>query len=513
MNYRAHTSLGTRLSAFAPRALLPIVWAAVACGGGDAAENRAASTVDSTPTGGGDGPDASGSTASGGREATGASTKPATVTGTAGGSAPSGGASTGNSWTEPSFDPNARPTDVPSVEILVAAEAISALDAAPFYGEDVSGAFVDADGKRYEGIDVNYRGAYALAGLIKDDPLGRRNWKLKFSSGDRYRQRREWNYTFAPDLRQLLAYDLMRFAGVRVPSARHVRLLVNGEAHGLYLEYEDPDNKDWLWEMFGDKEGDLYKAAFDLPPSEGHPDQKYFADTTYLGADDANYPNHYNKKTNHEDPAVADDYGVVRVFLEQLNALADSEFDGWLEGHLRLDQFLSYLVVSNYISNWDSFPQRPKNFWLYELRPEGKLAFIPWDLDATFQRFTTDFNQMGTQASVFFNLRKLDYAPVHPQEGTKRPMAWRIMASPKFEAAYVARYRELMSSILSESYLTARIDSLAALTEPMLTDALTGERRSGPTTERSDFQEALEDMREFVAERSAAVTSELATLE
>ena len=77
----------------------------------------------------------------------------------------------------------------------------------------------------------------------------------------------------------------------------------------------------------------------------------------------------------------------------------------------------------------------------------------------------------------------LPHAPVHPQEGTKRPLAWRIIASPKFEAAYVARYRELASSILSESYLTSRIESLAALVEPVLTDALTGERRSGPTTE------------------------------
>lgn len=517
MNYRAYASLGTCLSSLV-RVLPPIVLAAVACGGGDGGANEAASNVDATVTGTGGGAHASGTPASGGRAATAASTKPATSTVTGGGSGSivstlTGGTSAGTSWTEPRFDPNSQPADISSVEILVAADALEALDAAPFYGGDVSGAFVDADGKRYEGIDVNYRGAYALAGLIRDDPLGRRNWKLKFSSEERYRQRREWNYTFSPDLRQVLAYDLMRFAGVRVPSARHVRLLVNGEAHGLYLEYEDPDNKDWLWEMFGDKQGDLYKAALDLPPSEGQPDQKYFADTTYLGADDVDYPNHYNKKTNHEDPAVANDYAVVRAFLEQLNALPDSEFEGWLESHLRLDEFLSYLVVSNFISNWDSFPQRPKNFWLYELRTEGKLAFIPWDLDATFQQFTTDFNQMGTQASVFFNLRKLDYEPVHPQEGTRRPLAWRIMASPKFEAAYVARYRELTSSILSESYLTARIEALAALTEPMLTDALTGERRSGPTTERSDFEEALEDMLEFVTARSAAVTSELATIE
>lgn len=516
MNYRAHASLGTRLSTSILQALAPIVLMVVACGGGEGGANEGASTTDSTAQGNSGGSKASGTTASGGRRetATSATRETSIISGTGGTSTPAanGGSST-ITWTEPKYNPDALPTNVPTVEIVVSEEAIATLDNAPFYGDDVSGSFVDADGKRYDAIDVNYRGAYALAGLIRDDPLGRRNWKLKFASAERYRQRREWNYTFAPDLRQLLAYDLMRFAGVRVPSARHVRLLVNGEPHGLYLEYEDPDNKDWLWEMFGDKDGDLYKAALDLPPSEGQPDQKYFADTTYLGADDASYPNHYNKKTNHEDPAIANDYSVIRLFLEQLNALPESQFDAWVESHLQLDQFLSYLVVSNFISNWDSFPQRPKNFWLYELRREGKLVFIPWDLDATFQQFTSDFNQMGTETSVFFNLRKLDYTPVHPEEGTKRPLAWRIMASARFEAAYVGRYRELTSSILSESYLTSRIDSLAALVEPMLTDELTGERRTGPTTERSDFEEALEDMRGFVVARVAAVTSELAGIE
>lgn len=519
MDYRARVSPGVAWVALSHVVLISLALASAGCSSDEntsvrnPAQSGSGATSQTNANAAGGRP-STWVTSSGGTSDTKAGGNSTQLSGIGGSNLATGGAGgTTTGWAEPTFDPSALPSTIPSVEIVVSDEARASLDAAPFYGEDVTGAFVDPDGKRHDVIQVNYRGAYALLDLMDSDPVGRRNWKLKFPSDDRYRQRREWNYTFSPHLRQLLAYDLLRFAGVRVPSARHVRLLVNGEPQGLYIEYEDPDSKDWLWDMFGDKDGDLYKAAHDLPPSEGQPDQKYFADTTYLGADDAAYPKHYTKKTNHEDPAIANDYGVVRSFLERLNGVSDAEFPAWVESHLRVDSFVSYLVVSNFISNWDGFPQRPKNFWLYEVRREGKLAFIPWDLDATFQQFTSDFNQMGTKTSILFNLRKLDYTPVHPQEGTQRPLAWRIMAVPRFEAAYVARYRELMTSILSETYLHSRIDALAALAEPLLTDALTGERRSGPTTERSDFEEATTDLREFVTERVAAVNREIASLD
>jgi spore coat protein CotH len=199
--------------------------------------------------------------------------------------------------------------------------------------------------------------------------------------------------------------------------------------------------------------------------------------------------------------------------LEKLNALSDADLATWIDGHFEVDRFLSYLVVSNFITNWDSFPQRPKNYWLYEVRREGKLSFIPWDVDNTFQQTTSIFNKMGTKASVLYDLLKLDYTPYHTEEGTQRPLAWRILAQPQFKAAYLARYRELLASILSKSYLTTRISGLAALVQPLLTDTLTSQGGyPGPTTERSDFAGALDDMNGFIAARITAITQELASL-
>jgi spore coat protein CotH len=415
-------------------------------------------------------------------------------------------------WVEEEIDPETVPEDVPTVEIIIAAADQASLDAAPFYGDDVEGAFIDGSGERYELVDLNYRGAYALLGLLNNDPIGRRNWKVKFPKDNMYRGRREWNFNFEPHLRQKLAYDLMTYAGVKVPSAQHVVLKVNGETMGLYLQYEDPDSKDWLFDAFGNDEGDLYKVATDKPASEGQPDMKYFADTTYLGDLDTDYLLHYNKKTNHKDPLIADDYSVVRNFLFELNDTPDGDFESWITAAFDVDAFISYLVVSNFISNWDGFSQRPKNFWLFENRRTDQMVYIPWDMDATFQTWRDDFNQMGTDASVFFDLRSADYSPIHSEEGTERPLARRLFDQAVFEEAYIARYRELADTILSEDYLQDRIDALNALVQPALSDRATPGGWTGSSSERIDYEADLEDVRAFVTDRAASVSGQLSAL-
>ncbi len=414
-------------------------------------------------------------------------------------------------WEEEEIDTEELPPDVPTVEIIISPEDRERLEGAPFYGDDVSGTFIDGEGKTYSGVDLNFRGAYKLNDLIESDPLERRNWKVKFPKDDMYRDRREWNFNFEPHLRQKLAYDLLKFAGVKVPNADHVVLLVNGEPQGLYLRYEDPDSKDWLFDKFGNADGDLYKGATDMPasPDEDAPDMKYFADTTYLGDRDEDYRYHYRKYTNHKDPATAEDFGVIRGFLDGVNHTPDAEFPEWIDANFDVDAFLSYLAVSNFISNWDSLPQRPKNFWLFENRRTEKMVFIPWDLDLTFENWVNDYNQMGPEAPLLFCLGSMDYRPIHAAEGEERPLVFRLFAEPAVEEAYLARYRDLSETLLTADYLDDRIDALAELVSPHLTDAVSSEGWRGTVTEREEFESALDEMREFVSARTAFVARAL----
>jgi len=398
----------------------------------------------------------------------------------------------GGEWEAPQYDPDELPDGMPTVQILIDEDALNRLDADPYAAPDESGVFIDGDGVSHD-VDISYRGAYALQTVMNN--YGLRNWKVKFAQDDRYLGRREWNFNYEPHLFQKLAYDLFRFAGVRVPGAQHVVLELNGAYQGMYLQYEDPDNKTWLWDSFGDDDGDLYKGAFDIP---GQP--QCFADTTALGPSDADYECHYTKKTNHN--AAPGDYSVLREFIDGLNEAGDGELAAWFDTHTDVESLRSYLVVSNFIANWDSHPQRPKNFWLFEDRRTGRMAYIPWDLDLTFNPWADGtWNQMGTTASVLFNLALSEYAPPHAEEGTERPLVRRLMTLDGQQQAYLERYRELSGTILSEAYLDQRADALLAIVEPEISQA-----------DRSRLDANDQALRTFIQQRTQNVEAELDAL-
>jgi spore coat protein H len=404
----------------------------------------------------------------------------------------SGDDDTGDGWEPPTYDPYELPEGMPTVEIQIDVEAMARLDADPFASDDERGVFIDGDGVSHE-VDIHYRGAYALLSLMESSDL--RNWKVKFDEGDPYLGRREWNFNYEPHLKQKLAYDLYRFAGVMVPGAQHVVLRVNGEYAGMYLQYEDPDSKGWLYDCFGDDDGDLYKAAFDIPDQP-----QCFADLTWLGPDDEDYECHYAKKTNHN--VAPGDYSVLRAFLEDLNALPDEEFAQWLETSFAVDSFRSYLVVTSFTSNWDAYPQRPKNFWLYQDLRGEQMVFVPWDLDLTFNPYADGtYNQMGVSASVLYNLAQSEYQPVHAEEGTERPLVRRLMAIEGQREAYLNRYRALSELILSAEYLHQRADALLAIVQPGISP-----------DDLARLNEADASLRVFIDQRTQAVEAELADL-
>jgi spore coat protein H len=286
----------------------------------------------------------------------------------------------------------------------------------------------------------------------------------------------------------------MAFAGVPVPSASHVEFRVNGESQGLYLQFEDPDNKSWLKDHFGSAAGDLFKAAHDLPNEEA-----YFAPLEYWGTNVDDYLLHYNKKLNNND-AAATDFTNLITFLQGLNETPDADMPTWFSDHFSTERFISYLAVANFMSHWDSYPYRPKNYWLYQSPVTTHWNYVPWDLDHTFETRQDPLMPMGSYVGVFFHL---DYAegPENPGEGTERPLVRRLVAIPELRQRYIDRYKELLGGILARDYLENRIRALDSLVRPFC---------HGEDTELLD--EATNDMLQFVAEKHEHVRAELDTL-
>ncbi|MFY0599468.1 MAG: CotH kinase family protein [Cyclobacteriaceae bacterium] len=377
------------------------------------------------------------------------------------------------------------------VKIEVAQSNIDRLESDPFNSEDVYGHFLGADGVRRDSVDINYRGAYQLIKFISWWRIEQRNWKVKVDKDQRYNNRREWNYNFEPHPRQVMAYLLFKKAGVAAASCRHVKLSLNGKDMGIYSEYEDIDNKRWLTDKFGDNDGDLFKAAFDIPN-----EPRYFAGLNDLGDDDEDYFWHYRKKTNNNDEAEFD-YSLLLEFIKTINDTPDNQFEQTLKENFDTDSFIKYLVVANFISNWDSYPVRPKNYWLYHNPTDNRWTFIPWDLDATFQTETSPINQMGTDASIFYQFDKYEPYNLQPQEGSERPLVRKMMMHESFRNAYILEYQKALKTYLKESTLVSMIDSLKTLVTP-----------SASASDLSTYTNEVRDMKNFISNRTRLVAAE-----
>jgi len=373
------------------------------------------------------------------------------------------------------------------VELLINPSDKAILEANPYFSDKVPATWI-ADGDTIP-VSVSYRGAYSLKNLLTV-ANGPRNWKVKTSKTMTYRGLREWNFNLENHLREKMALDLYAAAGVISLPARHVEFYVNGIRSGIYLEFPDPDNKEWMTTAWGSSDGDLYKAATDIP---GVP--AFFGETTYLGDNDTNYYKHYQKKTNN-DSIDSLDYSSIREFLTWVNQSTDSEFAQGLEARFDVPTFIRYLVVSNFAGHWDGFPNRGKNFWLYQSSVDSKWHFIPWDVDATFQPITYCLNNMGANAGLFFMNWPANYCPSTP-ETKARPLFTRMMAIEKWHNMYLGEYQKALSSYLSETVVNQHLDSLEAL---LLPAELNGE-------ESYDFSYNMDQMRSFLDSRYSNVTT------
>lgn len=375
------------------------------------------------------------------------------------------------------------------VEIRISDSARAVLEANPYYADKVPATWIA--GGDTTSAAVSYRGAYSLRSQL-EVPNGPRNWKVKTAKATPYRSLREWNFNAEPHLRQRLALDLYAAASVPALPSRNVELFVNGKRQGAYLEFPDPDNKPWLARTFGSDSGDLYKAATDIPGSPA-----YFGELTDLGNADSSYWKHYQKKSNNDGPDSID-YTRLREFIVWVNRSSDLEFEQGLLSRFDLYAFLRYLVVANFSSHWDGYPNRGKNYWLYHDPSDGRWRILPWDVDGSFQSEPWCLDNMGPTSGLFFMEWPRNYCP-NSRETRSRPLLERIFKVEAWKRMYIGEYQKALATYLNETAILKRLDSLEALLQPALS-----------SSERTNYSDARTDMRAYIAKRTDHVAGLLA---
>ncbi len=322
------------------------------------------------------------------------------------------------------------------------------------WGEPQSKTEVQADaiifGERVSQIGLSMKGNGTLGASGDKKP-----WKLDFNA---YIEEQKFqnlsmlllhnNFGDPSMLREKLAYDMARFAGVPAAHVAFVEVWIDITDDDLPIEYwgvyalvERPDRK-FLANRFGpaNRDGNFYKA--DAWFEQGA------ADFAYYGEDINNYPMPrgriaYRKMTNEDAADYTDVIHLAYVLDEQIFA-NDAAFMAALENEINIDTFLRYMAVIFTNLNLDTYPYTGNNFYVYHHPGTDQFEWIAWDMNNSWGNFGggADFPLYGVEES----LGPLAYAPLFEK----------VFAIEPYRLTYRAYVDLLLRHWFNEEDFTAR---------------------------------------------------------
>lgn len=203
-------------------------------------------------------------------------------------------------------------------------------------------------------------------------------------------------------VRSKLCWDLLR--DFKIPGSRsnHVRVYINNDYYGLYINVEHID-EEFVKSRFGNNDGNLYKCLWP-------------ADLDYLGTNPENYKltvnnggrRIYDLKTN----TLQDDYTDLAHFINVLNNTPDDQFLCEIEKIFNVYDYLKIIAIDIFTANWDGYIYNNNNFYLYHNTSTGKFEYINYDLDNTYgidfigrdwdERNIYDWQQHGNNARPLY---------------------------------------------------------------------------------------------------------------
>ena len=248
-------------------------------------------------------------------------------------------------------------------------------------------------------------------------------------------------------IRSKFCWDL--YAKMSVPSSRanHVRLYINNEYRGLYINVEHVDEK-FLEMRMSDPTGNLWKCLWP-------------ADLHYLGADPDIYANAefggrkiYALKTNKTE----NDFSKLSQFIHILNNLDGTEFECAIQKAFDVESYLKIIALDILVGNWDGPIINKNNFYLYHDPTTDRISYLPYDLDNTMG---IDWFGVAWENTPIYSWSDLS--------GQYRPLYEEIMAVPAFRDRFSFYMDSLLNHYftppISYSYLDNKRDQIQEFRE------------------------------------------------
>jgi spore coat protein CotH len=241
-----------------------------------------------------------------------------------------------------------------------------------FHGTDVEvPADLTVDGKTYPGVGVHFRGMSSYM-MVREGHKRSLNVSIDFTDPKRrlggYKTLNLLNSHEDPSFLHTVLYSRIANGYLPTPKANLVRVVINGESWGVYVNAQQFD-KIFLAEHFPSDEGARWKVR-------GNPGAD--AGLKYVGDDVAEYERRYEMKSGGKS-----DWKALIELCRTLSETPTERLEAALGPILDLDGVLWFLALDNALINNDGYWTRASDYSLHR-DPSGKFHLFPHDMNEAF---------------------------------------------------------------------------------------------------------------------------------
>jgi len=291
---------------------------------------------------------------------------------------------------------------------------------------------------------------------------------------------------------------------VPTPSANYIRVVINGEYWGVYVNTQQ-FNADFTREWFASTKGARWKVP-GSPRGRGGME--------YLGENADAYRAIYEIKSK-EDPAAW--RSLIRMF-RVLNETASEKLDAALTPLLDVDGALKFLAVELALANSDGYWARASDYNLY-LDERGRFHVIPHDVneglaDESSSRggpppgMRRGMPPAGGPAMFGRGPAPVDVSldPLVGLEDASKPLRSKLLAVPALRARYLRYVREIAERWLDWQTL----EPVARRYHTLIADAVRADTKKLYTSHafEAGVSEGSESLQSFVIRRRAFLLQE-----
>ena len=343
-------------------------------------------------------------------------------------------------------------------------------------------ATLTVDGKKYSGVGVHFRGMSSLF-MVREGQKRSLNVSVDFENADRrlygYKTLNLLNSHEDPTfLHSVLYLDIAR-RYIPAPKANFVKVVINGESWGLYVNAQQYDKK-FLSENYpgGGGKGSRWKVPGN-PGADGG--------LSYQGEDVAEYKRRYQLKTGDDDKA----WKPLIALCKTLAQTPTEKLEAALKPVLDVDGALWFLALENVLINGDGYWIRASDYSIYR-DPNGVFHVIPHDTNETFgpaMMFGPPGGFGGAGGPGGFGggpggpgggppgglggfggggprPGSLDLDPLVGLDDERKPLRSKLLAVPAFKAKYLAHVRTIAEEWLDWNKLGPVVTEYRAMIEP-----------------------------------------------